>query len=107
MEKFKIWISTFAAVGGEHYYGYVRIPQHRQVAPYFQCNIELDRQPSDKIAAAALFRTIRFDTIQQIIDAAKEWFLTSPIVQPGDLLVISKEYYSNRDVRIEKDPYRR
>jgi len=101
MAKFEIQISTFEIVGGEHYYGYVRIPLMRQVAPNFEHAVELSRTRSGENRT-----TIRFDTIQQIIDAATTWFLESPLVKPGDRLVIWTGYHKNKDVQIE-DSYRR
>ena len=97
MEKFEIQISTFEIVGGEHYYGRIDIPMTRQTAPHFEHTVELNRKRSGETLT-----TIRFDTIQQIIDAATTWFLESPLVKPGDRLVIWKGFHKERDTRIER-----
>jgi len=98
MEKFKIEISTFQCIGGEHFYGRVIIPQKRQKEDWCPINYqELSHQSRDH-----RWTTIRFDTVQEIVDAATDWFLRDWRVKPGDRLVISPDLWRDRHIRIEK-----
>jgi hypothetical protein len=104
IEKFEIEISSFDIVGGIHYYGRVELPMSRQKSGDHR-TIELER-PAPKDAPSwwtsedGTWMTIRFDTIQQVIDAAKEWFLENERVKPGDKLVIWKGYWEKRNERL-------
>jgi hypothetical protein len=89
-EKFHIEVSDFGFIGGTHYYGHIQIPSSRMGNNWYR--VELDQgQEGDS------FRTIKFWTIADVIEAAKKWFLKDPRVKPGDRLVISRDLWEIRN----------
>lgn len=91
--RFRINVTSFDMVGGVHFYGAV-----------YQAGVkvkELDHFRTEDPS----YRSIKFGTIQEIIDAAKEWFADSPDVRVGDLLVMWADDWRRRDERVNPDPY--
>lgn len=99
-KKFKINISSYAefAPGARHFYGHIEYPYPWRKNENYHRDIELNRPDPEPMPSwydpddAAHWTTIRFDTKEQLISAAKKWFLESSDVKPGDKLVIWKGY---------------
>jgi hypothetical protein len=98
--KFQIEVSDFGYIGGTHYYGHIRVPDTRLLDGQWHPLEQLDQgREGDK------FRTIKFWTIADIIEAAKDWFLKDPRVKPGDKLVISRELWDIRNKSLEPEEW--
>jgi hypothetical protein len=91
-EKFYIEVSDFGFIGGMHYYGHVRVPDTRLSEGQWHPLEELSRKGS-----------IKFWTVTEIIEAAKEWFLKDSRVKPGDKLVISRDLWEIRNEPLESE----
>jgi hypothetical protein len=96
--KFKLSITSFDIVGGIHNYGSVYLdgvkvheceqPDPRD-APKWWAN-DPDRAP---------WMTIKFATPLDVAKVAKEWFLSAPTVNPGDILTVWRGYFSKEELK--------
>ena len=87
MSKFQLRITTYIGMDiAEHYYGTIRIPDER-ISLGGDNAISLTYVNEDWG-----HETTRFFTQKEVVEAAKEWFLKSKVVQPGDKLTVWKGY---------------
>jgi hypothetical protein len=96
--RFKLSITSFDLVGGVHNYGSVyldgvKVHECEQPdpgnAPKWWAN-DPDRAP---------WMTIKFGPILDVVKAAKKWFLSSPTVNPGDVLVVWSGYFTREELK--------
>lgn len=93
MSKFQLRITTYRGVdyAAVHFYGTVRIPPERTSNGLE--DIEYMEHRSTRWGhKESKYITSRFDTPQQVVAAAKKWFLKTDSAKPGDKLTVWRGY---------------
>lgn len=89
MSMFRLRITTYKGMDiAEHYYGSVRIPPERDPKNEYSITLFHDDEELGE-------GTCRFWNQKDVVQAAKEWFLKSELVKPGDKLTVWKGYLAD------------
>lgn len=84
--KYKLSITTFDTVGGVHFYGSIYrdgVKVHEVTHP---------RSYVYTTGKVEMIDSVKFDTADELVDAARAWFLSAPDIPAGSRLVTWRGY---------------